>query len=516
MIDAENQLPVLERLPSGIPGLDRILHGGFFKGDSYIIVGPPGAGKTILANQLCFHHIATGGRALYISLLAETSSRMLAHMQSFRFLTLAPIAETIHYLSGYAVLEQEGLAGLMNLLQSEMRRQRATMLVIDGTVTAEQVAPTPAEWKHFLHELHVASEFLGCTTFLLMQPDFSLTPRAEETMVDGVLELSTRSADIRIVRQAQIRKFRGSDFLSGQHLYTISTDGITIYPRTETILALSQADLPTSPSTQAHLPRLNTGIAGLDEMLRGGLPPNSTTLLLGASGTGKTLLGSHFLYQGAAQGQPALHFGFYETPTQLMSKMNRFDLQINRFVEQGQLTLLWQPPLQDLLDPLAERLLETVQLLGVRRLFLDGLGGFQRTVASTERLDLFFTALFTTLHILNVTTICSVELPDLFSPTLVPPTTLIGTTALVENILFLRHVELRSQLYRLISILKVRESGYDSSIREFRISRKGIEVASTFESAEDILTGLARSPARRPNAPSAFEASPSDGEGQQP
>src|SRR5579884_3123902 len=156
MTDAENQLPVLERLPSGIPGLDRILYGGFFKGDSYIIVGPPGAGKTILGNQLCFHHITTGGRALYISLLAETSSRMLAHMQSFKFLSLAPIAETIHYLSGYAALEQEGLGGLMSLLQNEMRRQRATMLVIDGTVTAEQVAPTPAEWKHFLHELHVA------------------------------------------------------------------------------------------------------------------------------------------------------------------------------------------------------------------------------------------------------------------------------------------------------------------------------------------------------------------------
>jgi circadian clock protein KaiC len=198
-----------------------------------------------------------------------------------------------------------------------------------------------------------------------------------------------------------------------------------------------------------------------------------------------------------------------------MRKMTRFKLDASRFVAAGQLELLWQPPVQDFLDVLAERLLNAIQRLGVKCLFIDGIGGFQRTVASTDRLDLFLTALFTALRTLDVTTVCSVELPDLFSPTVTLPQTISGTTAMVENILLLRHVELHSQLYRLISIMKMRESGYDPAIREFRITDHGIEVASTFASAEAILTGIARFSTVTPGVPPAFGTSGAPSQGQQ-
>ena len=122
MTAPSNDFSSLERIPSGIAGLDRILYGGFFKGDSYLIVGPPGVGKTILGNQLCFHHVANGGRALYVTLLAETSSRMLAHLRSLTFFTPRLIGNALSYLSGYSVLEQEGLRALMTLLRNEVRR----------------------------------------------------------------------------------------------------------------------------------------------------------------------------------------------------------------------------------------------------------------------------------------------------------------------------------------------------------------------------------------------------------
>ena len=101
----------LQRFQSGIPGLDRILGGGLFIGGNYLVMGPPGAGKTILGNQLCFHHIATGGRAIYLSLLAETSSRLLAALSPFTFFTPDPVGDALSYFSGYGVLEHEGLGG---------------------------------------------------------------------------------------------------------------------------------------------------------------------------------------------------------------------------------------------------------------------------------------------------------------------------------------------------------------------------------------------------------------------
>src|SRR5436309_2316566 len=83
----------LERIASGITGLDRIIQGGFLRGGVYLISGPPGAGKTILANQMAFHHVAAGGRAVYMTVLAETHARMLAHLRPLAFFDPAPIGD---------------------------------------------------------------------------------------------------------------------------------------------------------------------------------------------------------------------------------------------------------------------------------------------------------------------------------------------------------------------------------------------------------------------------------------
>jgi circadian clock protein KaiC len=257
------------------------------------------------------------------------------------------------------------------------------------------------------------------------------------------------------------------------------------------------------------------GIARLEEMMQGGVPAGSTTLLLGASGTGKTLLGSHFLLAGAAQGEPGLYFGFHETPSRLERKLAHFGLDITSAHAQGHLEVLWQSPLQSILDVPAERLLEATRRGRVQRLFIDGVGGFLRAVAAAERLDLFLTALLSELQALEVTTICSVELPALFSPTLELPQAISGIADLADNLLFLRYVELESQLYRLISILKMRESGYDTAIREFRITDQGIDVAPTFVSAQAILTGVAL-PISRQERSTPFAAETGNVQGRQP
>ena len=504
----------LQRFQSGIPGLDRILGGGLFIGGNYLVMGPPGAGKTILGNQLCFHHIATGGRAIYLSLLAETSSRLLAALEPFTFFTPDPVGDALTYFSGYAVLEREGLEGLLKLIRTETRNRRATLLVLDGTAVLEGVW-SQRDWMRFLHGLYVSAEITRCTTVLLTQTPHSTDLAREQTIVEGLIELAIPAYGMRAARDLRVRKFRGSAFLEGRHPYAITEAGIVVHPRTEELLAAAPVAFPGMAEPAEQVSKKSLGIPRLDAMMRGGVPAGSITLLLGASGTGKTLLGSHFLLAGSAQGEPGLSFGFSETPSQLERKLARFGLDLTAARAEGHLEVLWQSPLQPILDVSAERLLEAAGHRRLRRLFLDGLGGLQRAVASAERLDLFLTALLRELQALEVTTMCAVELPALFSPTLELPMSISGIADLADNLLFLRYVELESQLYRLISILKMRESDYDPAIREFRITDQGIDVAPTFASAQAILTGVAL-PSSREEQSKPFRAEAAEVQGGQP
>jgi circadian clock protein KaiC len=487
------------RVSSGVAGLDTVLRGGFFQGGVYLIMGPPGTGKTILGNQMCFHHVATGGRALYVTLLAETHARMLTHLRSLTFFDPAPIGEALYYISAYRVSEPDALSALLDLLRQTMRAQRPTLLVLDGFVTAQQAAASELSVKEFIHKLHIFAEAVGCTTLLLthVRGDGSLS-QPEHTMVDGLLELSDQPARMRTVRELEVRKFRGSGYLRGRHSYEITDAGMVVHPRTEALLA-------TPPPDVIPAARVQFGVAELDAMFQGGLPAGSTTMLFGVPGSGKTVLGLHLLAAGAAVGEPGLYFGFNETVPRLLSKADTVGLGLSRMVEQGLIEALWQPPVEGDIDALAERLLEAVHRRQVRRLFIDGLSGFQEATEYPERLGRFFTALMNELRCQGVTTTYSVELRSIVGPTVEMP--LQGLAAVTENIIFMRYVELRSQLHRLISILKVRESAFDAAIREFRITAQGIEVATSFASAEAVLTGVAR-PVMPPGAPPASPPGP--------
>lgn len=242
--------------------------------------------------------------------------------------------------------------------------------------------------------------------------------------------------------------------------------------------------------------RFGFGIEGLDEMLQGGILSGSTTMLLGAPGTGKTLLGMHSLAAGARQGQPGLLFGFYETPAELVHKADEIGLDFGAHVERGTIEVIWQSPLELNLDALAEQLLAAVRRRKVERLFIDGLTAFAQGTVYPDRIARYFTALSNELRAQGVTTAFAMETRGLFTREIELP--IGGVSAVVHNILFVRYVELRSQLYRLLSILKMRESGYDSAIREFTVGPEGIAVSTTFESAEAILSGIARPSASGP------------------
>ena len=473
----------LARVPSGIAGLNTILGGGFLKGGLYIVQGPPGTGKTTLGNQVCFNHVAGGGRALYVTLLAEYHARMMQHLGAMTFFDTSKIPDQLAYLNGLRVLHDDGLQGLLDMLRREIVNRGVSILVIDGIVSARRAAEDDQAFNEFVHELQAIAIATDCTVFILTSAHGTqVTP--EHTMVDGIIELDDHLVGWSAESSLQVIKFRGSGFLRGLHAFKITSDGIIVHPRIEALLARpSRAD----PGSNGRAP---SGVDQLDAMLGGGLPEASTTMVMGPSGVGKTTLGLQFLAKCSEQ-EPGLLFGFYETPPRLDAKIAGVCQPLRGLIDSGAVEVQWQPPTDDLLDAYGERLLRAVHRRTVRRLFIDGLGALQQASGSEPgRMGNFLTTLMNEMRVLGVTTLYTLEVPDIMGPSIRTP---IGDlSSLAENLVLLRFVELRSRLYRLISVLKVRDSQFDPLLHEYVTSSQGLVIDAASDSAERILSGYSR------------------------
>jgi circadian clock protein KaiC len=479
-----NEASGIERVPSGVPGLDTVLRGGFPRGGIHMIQGTPGAGKTILGNQICFHHAAAGGRALYATLLAESHARMLLHLGTLRFFDATRLPDQVSYVSGLGALEGEGLPGLLSLLRREVAARKATVLVLDGLVAAEDRATSDTEFKKFVQELQAQAALHGCTVFLLTTAK-GRAVAPEHTIVDGIVELADIRHGSRTERGLFVNKLRGSDHLPGRHPFRITEEGLVVHPRVEAAFRES-----THPD-EARSGRLSTGVGGLDAMLGGGgLPEATVTGVLGPSGIGKTTLGLHFVCASGAA-EPSLLFGFYETPSRLLQQANRLGLDLEGAVGRGEVEILWQPLGENVQDALAHRLLGAAERRGARRLFLDGLGGFMEASVEPGRIARFFSVLVNELRARGVTTLYTMETRDVVGPGIELPVT--GVSSIVENLLALRYLEHHARSRRLLSVVKVRGSGFDPALREFVIDDgSGISLAGAFEGAEELLSGFAR------------------------
>ena len=460
------------RLTTGIPEMDVVLDGGLMRGGSYVVAGAPGAGKTILGNQLCFHHVAQGHQALFVTLLSESHGRMLSHLLRMRFFDPRVISRSLHYVSGYPVLRKDSLKGVLTLVAKLIKKHRATLLVIDGMARLSAFASSHTDFKQFIHELTVLLEFTGCTAVMLTDSTADDIGYPARTMVDGLFELRDRLEGVRSVRELVVTKFRGGPFLRGMHFFEIDDDGIRLYPRLEARLAKPSRELVVSKE------RMGTGLPGLDRMTGGGLSAGTTSLVLGASGTGKTMLGLHFLAQGFARKEPSLYFGFFEAPARLLGKGDALGLQLTAHEGNG-FEVIWQPAGELIMDALAERLLEHVQKRQVKRLVIDGLAGFEELLSRPDRLSHFFKALTNELRGLGVTTLVTGETREYIEPQIhLPLRGLPGVVA--ENIILLRQLEIDSELRRAIAVIKTRETAHDQQVRDLTIGDRGLEIGERF------------------------------------
>lgn len=477
--------PLLD--PTGVPNLDHVVGGGIPRGSLVIIVGPPGSGKTTLANQMAFAAARTGRRSIVLTALSEPTSKLIAHLSSFGFYDDKLVGDEIQFLS-----LQQFLTGGLEATGDEMvaaaRRSHAGFVVLDGFRGVRGADIDPQSARQFLYDIGTTLSVLGTTTVITSEAD----PRdpaffPEATTGDIILGLHYDLVGVRQWRGIEAIKVRGGAPLSGVHGLALGSDGATIYPRIESRVAaaahgtrvgeLAQSDTADDilQARGALDGRAQFDIPDLDNLLGGGISRGTSTLVVGSLGTGKTLLALHFAISGARAGEPTLFLSFRESQRQLLLKAQPFAMEADlrkALARDGMLTLMRWSPVELNPDILAEQLLNTLDETNSRRLVVDSAAELERAVSDggdTRRIDNYLAALVEALRMRGVTALFTREIPQTSAPELNFATNPISVMA--ENVLLLRQIERENRLARLLSVIKMRFSAHDAStVREFVVS----------------------------------------------
>ena len=291
---------MIDRLPSGNERLDRILGGGLPGNAIHLIAGPPGSGKTILAEQYAFANATVERPAVYLSTVSEPLDKLLRFGQTLDFFDIAAIGQRVFYEDLGDDLEQRGLEGTLERLRVLLRERRPGILIIDSFKALAAYADSHRDFRSFLYQLAADAGAVAGSSFWLGEYDLdTITGEPEFAVADSILGLGSQRNGERSSRVLEVLKLRGSDYLSGQHSYRISAAGLSVFPRLADTIDSSGYDLGAE--------RLSTGLDALDEMLTDGYWRGSSTLCAGPSGIGKTLMGLHFIIAGATRRGPRHH-----------------------------------------------------------------------------------------------------------------------------------------------------------------------------------------------------------------
>lgn len=368
----------IPRLETGVRNLDAVLHGGIPKASIVVIAGPPGAGKTILAQQVCFHNASPDHRVLYFSTLSEPTAKILRFLSSFTFFDREKLDNGVQFVDIGVILRSKGLEEATNLLMDHVRKVRPAIVVIDSFKVFEDLARSREEFRKFGYELAINLMAWEATSLLLGEygpGDIETSPLF--SIVDGLVMVGHRQQSGEQQRFLQVLKMRGTDHSRDEHSFVISNAGLEIYAPRVTLQRQSAADRPS-------VPRLMTGIRNLDVTLGEGIPLGSSLLISGVSGTGKTILLLEFLFRGAQAGESGILFSFEETPDRLRSVARGLGWDLDAFIQRGLVELVFIAQPDILVEAHMLMMQERVQALQARRVAVDSVSVFLHKVRDPQ------------------------------------------------------------------------------------------------------------------------------------
>jgi circadian clock protein KaiC len=474
----------INRLATGVPGLDSILGGGLPEFSFNLIAGPPGCGKTTLAHQLMFAMATPERPALYLTVLGEPPLKMLRYQQQFGFFDNEAINHSVHFVN----LTDDMLAGdldqALRRIVAEVQAHNPRFVFVDSfrsVILASRggVGDAQQNLQMFVQQLGMLMTSWQATTFLIGEYFDDTIHNPVFTVADGLIWLRQSVQRNSMVRKIEVMKMRGQKTSPGLHTFRISSEGLTVFPPALQTL-VPGADHGAGKSGSGD--RVSMGVAGLDEMLGGGLPRGYSLLVAGPSGSGKSVLASAFLAEGARRGETGVIAAFEQNPHRSRHRV------VADLIDSGMLGLVDAHAPDLSIEETLQLLVDEIRRLKATRVVIDSLSGFELGLAPTFRQDFreSLSSLVTALAATGVTVLMTSELEDRYTDLRFSP---YGTAFMTDAIIVQRYIEVDSRLLRVMAVVKVRASAHSNQLREYVIDAKGIQVGEMLPDKSGLLGG---------------------------
>ena len=470
---------------TGIDGLDTILHGGLTPNRLYLFEGLPGAGKTTMALQFLREGVERGETVLYVT-LSETEAELrevaASHgwgLEGIQIHELFPMGDQLDPEEQYTVFHpsEVELGKVTQGILAEVERLQPQRVVFDSLSEIRLLAGSQLRFRRQI--LALKQYFAGRkATVLLLDENHVLDQGLNaHTIVHGVVSLDQlRSEFGGDRRRVRVTKMRGRPFHSGFHDYEIETGGVQVFPRL--VAADHRRDFESGI--------LHSGLPAMDTLLGGGIDRGTSTLFLGAAGTGKSSLAMHFVMQAAKRGEHSAVFLFEESVHALRTRSRGLGLDLDGCIDDG--TLMVQPVDPSELSPgeFFHIVREAVEQKQARIVVIDSLNGYLNAMPGERFLITQLHELLSYLGQMGVASFLLNAQQGLIGSMSSP----LDVSYLADTVVLLRYYEANAAVHTAISVLKKRTGAHERTLRELVISSKGIEIGEPLRTFRGVLTGV--------------------------
>jgi circadian clock protein KaiC len=475
------------RCKTGVPGLDQITGGGLPAGCLYLVDGHPGVGKTTLALQFLLQGVKEKERCLYIP-LSETKVELDAvarsHGWSLEGVDIIELSAIERSLAGksqntmFQSAEVE-LSHLSKLLLEELDRIKPARVVLDSLSEMRLLAQSPLRYRRQILTFKQRFAERGATVLLLDDRTAIGADSQVQSIVHGLFSMEMAPLKYGMFRRTlTVTKLRGVQFREGQQDYVIRRGGLSVFGR----LVASEHHREFKKELQL------SGNPELDQLVGGGLHTGTSNLIMGPAGSGKSTISLMFSHAAAERGQRVAFYGFDETTQILRDRAREMEIDLDPHIASGRILLRQVDPAQIPPGELAAGIMRTVDEEGTRIVVLDSLNGYANSMPTEDYLYLHLHELLTYLNQQGVMTIMILAQHGLVGPMGAP----VDVSYLADTVILTRYFEAQGAVNKAISVIKKRSGPHENTLRELRMSKRGVTLGPPLTGFEGVLTGVPR------------------------